>query len=77
MGQRGNFPDVLAYHIADVVSLAEREGIDLRVKHTSSPRSDQDGPVRIVRQRYIDDGRFLELTVAAEDWGKEVYRNGL
>ena len=72
MGQRDNFPVVLAYHIVDVVSLAEREGIDLQIKYTASPKSAQDGPVRVVRQRYTDDGCFLELTVAAEDWGKEV-----
>ncbi|MDW7650606.1 MAG: hypothetical protein SCK29_00320 [Bacillota bacterium] len=72
MGRRGKFPDVLAYHIAETFSLQEQEDYVLRITRTSSPKSDGSGPLRIVRQRVVGDGTVLELTVTAEDWGKEV-----
>lgn len=72
MDLRGKFPDVLAYHIANTVGIPEREGLLPRVIRTSGPRGMSQGPLRVVRQRLIDDGTVLELTVAAEDWGKEV-----
>lgn len=72
MDRRGNCPDVLAIHIANAVSLAENAGFGTRLLITSPPRGAVTGPQRVVRQRVSEDGLTLELTVAAEDWGKEV-----
>lgn len=70
MGRRGKSPDVLAYHLAKAVSLTEGSGSPLRVIRIESPKGKNNGDLRVVRQRH--NGMVLELTVAAEDWGKEV-----
>jgi hypothetical protein len=72
MDRRGIFPDVLAYHIADAVRLAEKNGFFVRITETTPPRESGHGPLRVVRQRMQEETRLLELTVTAEDWGKEV-----
>jgi hypothetical protein len=70
--RRGNSPDVLAYYLADAVCFAEQNGFVTRIIKTTPPRGAGSGAWRVVRQRVADGGRLLELTVAAEDWGKEV-----
>lgn len=72
MGERGKFPDVLTYDIADAVSVFNREGISPRVICTSPRENPENGPFRVVRQQLAPDGETPVLTVAAEDWGKEV-----
>lgn len=72
MDQRGKFPDVLAYHIADAVRITEACGFTARVVHTAPPKGPGHGPLRVVRHRVTEDGNEIVLTAAAEDWGKEV-----
>jgi hypothetical protein len=72
MDQGGNIPDVLAYHIADAVRITKDNGFTVRVSNTAPPKGPGHGPLRVVRQRVTEGGKELELTVAAEDWGKEV-----
>lgn len=72
MERRGDIPDVLTYHIADAVDATEQCGLSTRIVITSPPKQRDPGALRVVRQRFVADGAVLELTVAAEDWGKEV-----
>lgn len=72
MDRRGNYPDVLANHIAHAVRAVQDAGYRSRVVYTAPPRGPGSGSQRVVRQRVADDGETLELTVTAEDWGKEV-----
>jgi hypothetical protein len=70
--RRGDIPDVLAYKLADAVRLAEECGFRVSRRETAPPRGAGRGPLRVVRQQLAEDGQMLELTVTAEDWGKEV-----
>jgi hypothetical protein len=68
----GSVPAVLAFNVADAVSELRQAGLSFRLVHTSAPGRDSGGAGRVVRQRVAEGGRVLELTVAAEDWRKEV-----
>ena len=71
MVQRGDIPDVLTYHIADAVDAMEQCGLPVRIMTTLPPKQREPGALRVIRQRIAGEGT-MELTVAAEDWGKEV-----
>lgn len=68
MNQGDGFPDLLANYLDDAVRLATEFGICTRVLITTPPREASRGPLRVVRQRLVDDRQTLELTVAAENW---------
>ncbi|MBS4008264.1 MAG: hypothetical protein KGZ45_07565 [Clostridium sp.] len=68
MNRGEDFPDLLANHLDNAVRLATEFGIGIQVVTTTPPRGAGPGPLRVVRQRLVDDGQMLELTVAAENW---------
>lgn len=72
MEEPGKLPDILAYHFAEADSILQQLGLTLRIVYTSPHGDRGHGPQRVVRQRMDVSGTILELTVAAEDWGKEV-----
>ncbi|MCW3490855.1 hypothetical protein [Dethiobacter alkaliphilus] len=72
MDRRRDIPDVLTKHIADAVDVGEQNGLTVQISTTAPPKHREPGPLRVIRQRFDNERDVLELTVAAEDWGKEV-----
>ncbi len=64
-------PDILAFKIAEAVKILEQYNMSAHVVHTSPHGKPGHGAVRVVRQRVLGE-KTVELTVTAEDWGKEV-----
>ncbi|MBS4031413.1 MAG: hypothetical protein KGZ63_08340 [Clostridiales bacterium] len=72
MEGRGEIPILLAYDYAEAKKLLGESQLSVCVTYTAAHEKPGHGNVRVVRQRQVADGSGLELTVSAEDWGKEV-----
>ena len=71
MGETGPVPDILAFELAEAVNKLKTSNLTSRIAYTSPHGKPGHGSVRVIRQRTQEDGS-VELTVSAEDWGKEV-----
>lgn len=72
MEDRGGVPNLLAYEYSEAEKLLGESQLSVSVNYTAARGEPGHGTVRVVRQRLVADGTGLELTVSAEDWGKEV-----
>lgn len=68
MVDRADFPDVLAYPLAEALRITKSWGLTPTLQYTSPPRKENSGRERVVRVRLTPDKTGLELTVAAEDF---------
>ncbi|MCR3922917.1 MAG: hypothetical protein NUK65_10465 [Firmicutes bacterium] len=72
MGQRGEYPDVLAYPIDEAIRVSESWGLEPHLLRTVAPKRSGTGRERVIRVRLTQDKTVLELMVAAEDWGQRM-----
>jgi hypothetical protein len=71
MGETGPVPDILAFELAEAVNVLNNNNLTSRIVFTSPHGKPGHGIVRVIRQSTKENGT-VELTVSAEDWGKEV-----
>jgi hypothetical protein len=71
MRETGSVPDILAFELAEAVDVLSKYNLTSRIVYTSPQGKPGHGTVRVIRQSTKEDGT-VELTVSAEDWGKEV-----
>jgi len=62
-------PDVLACHLEE--AQCRLQGYSSRIVFTTPHGERGHGAQRVVRQRLLEDGKVIEVTIAAEDWGRD------